>query len=55
MLKRTSTKKSPWVIIDSNDKHDALIAAMQYILLTNDYPGKCLQSIGTLDKKVIQC
>ena len=53
MFKFTSTKKSPWITVDSNDKHDALIAVMQYILLNNDYPGKDLTAIGTLDRSVI--
>jgi polyphosphate kinase len=53
MFKFTSTKKSPWITIDSNNKHDAVIAAMQYVLLQNDYPGKDLAAIGVLDSSII--
>jgi polyphosphate kinase 2 len=42
-----------WVIIDSNDKAKARIAAMQYILLNNDYIGKDLKAIGSIDPNIL--
>ena len=53
MFKFTSTKKSPWITVDSDDKREAIIATMQYVLLNNEYPGKDLKAIGTLDRSVI--
>lgn len=32
MFKRTNTKKSPWIVIDANDKTVARIKALEYIL-----------------------
>jgi polyphosphate kinase 2 (PPK2 family) len=53
MLMATSTKECPWVIVDSNNKDKARIAAMQYVLLTNDYLGKDLKAIGEIDKNIL--
>ena len=43
-----------WVVIDSNDKSKARIAAIQYILLNNDYLGKDLSVIGEIDPKILK-
>ncbi len=40
MFKLTGTKKSPWVIIDGNNKDIARKEAMRYVLHHHDYPGK---------------
>jgi polyphosphate kinase 2 len=42
-----------WVVINSNDKAEARIAAMQYVLLNNDYLGKDLDAIGTIDPDIL--
>ena len=44
----------PWVHVDSNDKQKARIAAMQYILLNNDYLGKDLEAIGQIDPNILK-
>jgi polyphosphate kinase 2 (PPK2 family) len=43
-----------WVVIDSNDKAKARIAAMQYVLLNNDYLGKDLEAIGSIDPNILR-
>lgn len=40
MFAKTNTKKSPWVIIDANDKTTARIEAAQHILTTIPYQSK---------------
>ena len=40
MFKQTSTSKSPWVIINSDNKMIARLNAMRYVLSTIEYPGK---------------
>ena len=50
---RMLRKTDQWVTIDSNDKQKARIAAMQYVLLNNDYLGKDLDAIGQIDKSII--
>jgi polyphosphate kinase 2 len=40
MFNKTSTKKSPWVIINSNDKRIGRLNAMRYVLNVVDYPEK---------------
>lgn len=40
MFQRTSTKNSPWVIVDSNDKRIAQLNVMRYILNNVDYDNK---------------
>jgi polyphosphate kinase len=40
MFRKTSTEKSPWVIVDSNDKRVAKLNAMRYILNQIPYEGK---------------
>ena len=48
----TSTKKCPWVIVDSTDKQQARIAAMQYVLSQNEYSGK--NDLGLPDHSVLR-
>lgn len=40
MFRKTSTDKSPWVVVDSNDKRVAKLNAMRYILNQVPYEGK---------------
>ena len=42
-----------WVKINSNNKTNARMAAMQYVLLNNDYLGKDLDAIGEIDKSIL--
>lgn len=42
-----------WVVIDSNDKAKARIAAMQYVLLNNEYLGKDIEAIGEIDRNIL--
>lgn len=39
-FKNTSTKKSPWVIVNSDDKKASRINSMKYVLSQFDYPEK---------------
>ena len=43
-----------WVFVNSNDKQKARIAAMQYVLLNNDYLGKDQSAIGVIDPNVLK-
>lgn len=54
MFERTSTKDCPWIIVNSDDKQQARIATMQYVLLNNEYIGKDYGNIGELDKSICQ-
>lgn len=40
MLAQTHTLHSPWVLVDSNDKQDARLESMRYVLSMLDYAGK---------------
>lgn len=40
MFNHTSTERSPWVVINSNDKRVARLNAMRYVLSVVDYPDK---------------
>lgn len=40
MFSKTSTKKTPWVIVNSNDKKIGRLNAMRYFLSVIDYEGK---------------
>ena len=42
-----------WIVINSNDKAKARIAAMQYVLLNNEYLGKDLSVIGQIDPNIL--
>ena len=43
-----------WIMVDSNDKAKARIAAMQYVLLNNEYLGKDLEAIGQIDTNILE-
>ena len=40
MFEKTSTEKTPWVIINSNDKKIGRLNAMRYALSVIDYDNK---------------
>ena len=40
MFNKTSTEKSPWVIINSDNKMIGRLNAMRYVLKTLEYDGK---------------
>ncbi len=40
MFNKTSTKKSPWIVINGNDKQIARLNAMRYVLNKINYKGK---------------
>jgi polyphosphate kinase 2 (PPK2 family) len=40
MFKHTSTQKNPWVIVKGNNKSQARLEAMRYVLNKIDYTGK---------------
>ena len=40
MFNKTSSDKSPWVIINSDNKMIGRLNAMRYVLKTLDYDGK---------------
>lgn len=40
MFRKTSTEKSPWIVVDSNDKRVAKLNAMRYILNQIPYENK---------------
>lgn len=40
MFSKTSTEKTPWVIVNSNDKKIGRLNAMRYVLSVIDYEGK---------------
>ena len=40
MFKKTSTKKNPWVVINSDNKMIARLNAMRYVLTFINYTGK---------------
>jgi len=46
MFRKTSTEKSPWVIVDSNDKRFAKLNAMRYILNKIPYDNKKTEILG---------
>lgn len=54
MFQRTSTSYCPWIIVNSDDKQQARIATMQYVLLNNEYIGKDYGNIGELDKTTLK-
>jgi len=54
MFAKTSTKKSPWVIIDMNDKKLGQLNAMRYILNKIPYPNKNEEIIQPYKTKVYE-
>lgn len=54
MMTWTNTKECPWIKVNSNNKTKARIAAMQYVLLSNDYLGKDLKAIGEIEDGILE-
>lgn len=54
MFQRTNRPFCPWVQVRSDCKRSARIAAMQYVLLKNDYEGRDLANIGTIDASILK-
>ena len=42
MFEKTSTPKSPWVVLNSNDKRVSRLNSIRYVLSKIDYTGKDL-------------
>ncbi len=40
MFKKTHTSSCPWVIVQADEKKDARLAAIRYVLNLLDYDGK---------------
>jgi polyphosphate kinase 2 len=51
---RMLTRTHDWVFVESDDKTKARVAAMQYVLLNNDYLGKDLEAIGQIDPTILE-
>ena len=54
MLKKTNLQVCPWIEVKSDCKRSARIASMQYVLLKNDYEGRDLANIGTIDSNILK-
>ena len=54
MIDKTATPISPWVKVNSNNKTKARIAAMQYVLLNNEYLGKDKKAIGEIEEGILE-
>jgi len=54
MFAKTSTKKSPWVVVDMNDKKLGQLNALRYILSKIPYPNKNEQIIQPYKTKVYE-
>lgn len=55
MFQHTHTDKSPWVIINGNDKGQARIEAMRYVLSSIEYEGRGSQNISlTPDPQIVR-
>ena len=52
MFKKTSTEKSPWVIVDANDKRVAKLNALRYILNQIPYDNKKSEILGVYPEVV---
>lgn len=53
MFQFTDTRIAPWIVVKSNDKKRARIAAMRYVLSRFDYTGKDVAVVGTPDPLII--
>ena len=53
MLERTHTARAPWIVVRSNDKRRARIAAIRRILSSLPYAGRDLEIVGKPDPKII--
>ena len=54
MFKRTNIQQCPWIQVKSNCKRSARLASMQYVLLNNDYEGRNLDNIGSIDPNILK-
>lgn len=54
MFAKTSTKKSPWVVVDMNDKKLGQLNALRYILSRIPYPNKNEEIIQPYKTKVYE-
>ena len=54
MVLWTSIKECPWIKVNSNNKEKARIAAMQYVLLNNDYLNKDEKAIGKIEDGILE-
>ena len=54
MFTKTSSKKSPWVVIDMNDKKLGQLNAIRYILSKVPYPNKNEDIIQPYKTKVYE-
>ena len=54
MFAKTSIDECPWIQVKSNCKRSARLAAMQYVLLNNDYEGRDLSNIGNIDTNILK-
>ena len=52
-FKNTSTKKSPWTIVNSDDKKSSRINAIKYVLSLFDYPEKISKKELEYDKDIV--
>lgn len=52
MFRKTSTEKSPWVVVDSNDKRTAKLNAMKYILNIVPYENKNMERLDVYPEVV---
>jgi hypothetical protein len=50
MFDRTSSKKAPWVVLNSNNKKIAHLNALRYILQSFDYTGKNVPQPSALSR-----
>jgi polyphosphate kinase 2 len=53
MMETTHTAHAPWTVIRSNDKRRARLNAIRHVLLSMDYEGKDIASIGEIDPNIL--
>jgi polyphosphate kinase 2 len=53
MFALTSKPNRPWVVVDSNDKRQAKLNAMRYVLKTIPYPDKDMDKINEMKPEII--
>jgi hypothetical protein len=53
MIRRTSTRAAPWIIVRSNDKQQARLNAMKVILNAVDYKDRNLELDFTPDPSIV--
>lgn len=52
-FKNTSTKKCPWIVVNSDDKKASRINSMKYVLSQFDYPEKISKKELEYDPKIV--